>query len=343
MTRLLIESEDREFLAILAGCGVAYSLAIGLLALVPTPTRSTTDVASLPPRIAKLILEAPAPPARLLAPSAPVSIPAAEAPAAKTDATTPKPTKPKVEPLAPPAAPPEESSPVDTQAALNEARLRLEAEAAARREQNRAIAKQSGLLKALSGDGGGGGIGQAPALDQVLSDVSVLSNPALTPGGSGRDAPGLGAGATGTGAGESRLSVNDLVSGITGQGNGEAVILSGKATARADSSLVVSDLQAKRSDASVYAMFKTLDPWLKLRYHAALRERPDLGNAVSIRFTITAQGDVINCHLGESRLNYPPLEDAILKRACLLRFQPLTEGVGEDIDATYVIDFARFS
>jgi TonB family protein len=106
---------------------------------------------------------------------------------------------------------------------------------------------------------------------------------------------------------------------------------------------VEEELLAKRSDASIHKMLKTLDPWLKLKYHAALKDQSDLGDFLSIRFTITGEGDVIDCQVRESRLGYPPLEDAILKRICLLRFPPLTGGVGEDIDATYAIDFARFT
>ncbi|MEO6666134.1 MAG: AgmX/PglI C-terminal domain-containing protein [Nitrospiria bacterium] len=339
MNRLLIESDDREFLAILAGCGVAYSLAIGLLALVPTPTRSTTDVASLPPRIAKLILEAPPAPARLLAPSVPVSIPSPEAPAAKTTSPRTKPAKPKIETPAPPATTPEETPPIDIQAALNEARLRLEAEAAARREQNRAIAKQSGLLKALSGNGGGGGIGQAPALEKVLSDVSVLSNPALTPGGSGRDTAGLGAGATGTGSGESRLSVHDVVSGIKGEGTGEAVILAGKATAQAESSLVVKGASPLRSRDSIQAVAKSLDRWTRFRYNQALAENPLLRGRIAVEFTIHPEGSVTDCRVVSTTLNYPPLEEAIAKRFCALQFPPLPEGSEDMVTVEYPIPF----
>jgi TonB family protein len=90
-------------------------------------------------------------------------------------------------------------------------------------------------------------------------------------------------------------------------------------------------------------MLKSLDPWLKLKYHAALKDQPDLGDFLSVRFTITAEGDVVGCQVRESRLGYGPLEDTILKRICLLKFPPLTQGVGEDIDATYTIDFARFT
>jgi TonB family protein len=122
------------------------------------------------------------------------------------------------------------------------------------------------------------------------------------------------------------------------------VVLGGKSTAQVSSTLnVEQELLAKRSDESIYKMLKTLDPWLKLKYHAALKERSDLGDFLSVRFTITAEGDVVGCQVRESRLGYPPLEDAILKRICLLKFQPLAGGVGEDIDATYTIDFTRFS
>jgi TonB family protein len=122
------------------------------------------------------------------------------------------------------------------------------------------------------------------------------------------------------------------------------VVLAGKASARVSSALSVEEeLLAKRSDESIQKMLKTLDPWLKLKYHAALKDHSHLGDFLSVGFTITADGDVVGCQVRESRLGYPPLEDAILKRICLLKFQPLTQGVGEVIDATYTIDFARFT
>src|SRR3989338_6384225 len=188
------ERDDREFLVILGACGLGYALLAAALSFVPPPTRSATDVASLPPRIAKLILEAPpAPPPALIAPPT-ASL---ETPAARE--VEPKPgrvaKKPEAPPPPQPPPPSEEKIRADAEAALTEARLRLEAEAVARHEQNRAVAKQSGLLKALSADGGGGtGIGEPAALDRVLSDVSVLSNPSLAPTGAGGAGGDLGAG-----------------------------------------------------------------------------------------------------------------------------------------------------
>jgi TonB family protein len=223
----------------------------------------------------------------------------------------------------------------------------LEAEAAARRDQARSVARQSGLLKALADAGGGAGVGQGPVIDHVLGDVSVLSNPALPSSGVAGSGAGLGEGSgqgLGAGTGGTRLSVEDLVAGLRGEGSGEAVVLSGKASADVSSSLTVEqELLAKRSDESIHKMLKTLDPWLKLKYHGALKDRPDLGDFLSVRFTITAEGDVIDCQVRESRLGSAPLEETILKRICLLKFPPLTHGVGEDIDATYTIDFARFT
>jgi TonB family protein len=317
---------------------------------VPVPTRSSTDVASLPPRIAKLIMEAPPPPPIALTPP---SLPAE--PSAQTETgTAPKarkePAKREPKPESPPPPEPvlsEAELQARAEAAMQQARIKTEAEAAARREQARAVAKQSGLLKALAESGGGSGVGQAPALDRVLGDVSVLSNPTLPKSGSAGAGAGLGTGSgegVGAGSGGTKLSVDQLVAGIQGEGSGEAVILAGKSSAQVKSSLSVEEeLLAKRSDESVYKMMKTLEPWFKLRYHAARKERPDLGEFLSVRFTITAEGDVVGCQVRESRLGYPPLEDAILKRICLLKFQPLIGGIGEDIDATYTIDFTRFS
>ena len=338
-----IERDDREFLLILGACGLGYALLAAALSFVPTPTRSATDVASLPPRIAKLILEAPpAPPPALIAPPT-ASL---ETPAARE--VEPKPgrvaKKPEAPPPPQPPPPSEEKIRADAEAALTEARLRLEAEAAARREQNRAVAKQSGLLKALSADGGGGtGIGEPAALDRVLSDVSVLSNPSLAPTGAGGAGGDLGAGSSaGSGLGSGRLSVDAVVSGLKGQGTGEAVILAGKAFTRVDSALVVNGASPTRSDESIRKVLKGLDAWLKFQYHKAQRDRPGLGAGLAIEFTITPQGDVVNCRVASSTLGYPPLEETITKRFCLLTFPPLDEGADDEVTTKYLIDFEGF-
>lgn len=349
-----IEPEDREFLLVLGACTLAYGIAVWGLSFVSTPPRSSTDVASLPPRIAKLIMEAPPAPPITLRPPEPMATPTAPETAPSEKAPTVNRAKPEAKPApareAPPAPEPvplsEEELQARAAAALEEARLRLEAETAARREQDRAVAKQSGLLKALADAGGGGGVGQGPAIDRVLGDVSVLSNPALPPSGSAGAGAGLGQGTgrgVGPGSGGTRLSVDEIVAGLKGEGTGEAVVLAGRSRARVSSSLSVEEeLLAKRSNESIFKMFKTIEPWLKFKYQAALRDHPDLSTYLSVQFTIMAEGDVVGCQVGESRLGYPPLEDAILKRICLLKFQPLAGGVGEDINATYNINFEKF-
>ena len=336
-----IERDDREFLIILGACGLGYALLAAALSFVPTPTRSATDVASLPPRIAKLILEAPpAPPPALIAPPT-ASL---ETPAARE--AQPTPGRVAKKPEAPPPPPSEEQIRADAEAALTEARLRLEAEAAARHEQNRAIAKQSGLLKALSAAGGGGkGVGEPAALDRVLSDVSVLSNPSLAPTGAGGAGDDLGTGSGsgfGSGSRSGRLSVDDVVSGLKGQGTGEAVILAGKASTRVNSALVVTGASPTRSAESIRKVLKGLDAWLKFQYHKAQRDHPGLGAGLTVEFTITPPGDVVNCRVASSTLGYPPLEETITKRFCLLTFPPLDEGADDEVIAQHPIDFEGF-
>lgn len=339
-----LERDDREFLVILGACGLGYALLAAALSFVPTPTRSATDVASLPPRIAKLILDAPpAPPALVAPPTASLETPAAREVEPKPGRVAKKSEAP---PPPQPAPPSEEQIRADAEAALTEARLRLEAEAVARREQNRAVAKQSGLLKALSADGGGGkGIGEPAALDRVLSDVSVLSNPSLAPTGAGGAGGDLGEGSgsgAGSGSGSGRLSVDAVVSGLKGQGTGEAVILAGKASTRVDSALVVKGTSPTRSDESIRKVLKGLDAWLKFQYHKAQRDRPGLGASLAVEFTITPQGDVVNCRVASSTLGDPPFEETITKRFCLLTFPPLDEGADDEVTTKYLIDFEGF-
>lgn len=340
----LFTSDDREFFLILTACGLGYALLAAALSFVPTPSRSTTDVASLPPRIAKLILNAPPPPpAKLIVPvpeTAPSNAPAAPKPKAGTTAkkVEPRPTTP------PPSQ--EVEAPVDAEKALAEARLRLEAEAAAARERNRAVAKQSGLLKALAGEAGGASPGGNPAaLDRVLSDISVLSNPALAPTGQGGGGPGLGGtGQHGLGGGSgSGVSVDEVIAGLKGHGTGDAVVLAGKGSARVESALVVKGGGPTRSEESILHVLKGLNAWLKFQYHKAQRDQPALGSSITIEFTITPQGGVTDCRVASSALNYPPLEDAILKRFCLLTFSPLAADADDEVTVKYPIDFEGFS
>jgi hypothetical protein len=137
--------------------------------------------------------------------------------------------------------------------------------------------------------------------------------------------------------------VDEIVAGLKGEGTGEAVVLGGKASGRVASSLdVQQELEVNRSEAAILRTLKTLDPWLKLKYHAALRDQPSLGDSLSVSFTITANGDVMDCQVRESRLGYAPLEDVILKRLCQLKFPPLTGGVGQDVTVIRAIDFTGF-
>jgi len=340
-------SDDREFFFILTACALAYALLAAALSFVPAPSRSTTDVASLPPRIAKLILEAPPPaPAKLITPASEAASPSESAIAPKPKpGTTAKKVEPR--PATPPPAPPQAAeAPVDAEKALTEARLRLEAEAAAARERNRAVAKQSGLLKALGGEAGGASpVGNPAALDRVLSDISVLSNPALPPAGPGGGDPSLGG--TGQhglgGSGSGGISVDDVISGLKGQGSGDAVVLAGRGSARVESALVVKGAGPIRSEESILRVLKGLNAWLKFQYHKAQRDQPALGSSITIEFTITPQGEVTDCRVASSALKYPTLEDTILKRFCLLKFSPLATDADDEVTVKYPIDFEGFS
>jgi len=123
---------------------------------------------------------------------------------------------------------------------------------------------------------------------------------------------------------------------------GEAVVLAGKTSTRVDSALVVKGASPTRSDESIRKALKGLDAWLKFQYHKAQRDRPSLGAGLTIEFTITPQGDVVNCRVASSTLGYPPLEETISKRFCLLTFPPLDEGADDEVTTKYFIDFEGF-
>jgi TonB family protein len=183
----------------------------------------------------------------------------------------------------------------------------------------------------------------------VLSDISVLSNPTLPPTGQGGGGPGLGGtgqhglGGSGSGGGGGGVSVDDVIAGLKGQGTGDAVVLAGRGSARVESALVVKGAGPTRSEESILRVLKGLNAWLKFQYHKAQRDQPALGSSITIEFTITPQGDVTDCRVASSALNYSPLENTFLKRFCLLKFPPLEEGADDEVTVKYPIDFEGFS
>jgi TonB family protein len=110
-----------------------------------------------------------------------------------------------------------------------------------------------------------------------------------------------------------------------------------------DSSLVVKGASPIRSEESILRVLKGLNAWLKFQYHKAQRDQPALGTTITIEFTITPSGEVTDCRVASSTLNYPSLEDTIRKRFCALTFAPLADDADDEVKVIYPINFEGFS
>jgi hypothetical protein len=74
-------------------------------------------------------------------------------------------------------------------------------------------------------------------------------------------------------------------------------------------------------------------------YTEELNASPDLAGKMVVKFTIGADGKVVEAHAQYSNLHDPALEGCVVKQFEGLEF-PAFGGVGEELRITYPIDFA---
>lgn len=94
--------------------------------------------------------------------------------------------------------------------------------------------------------------------------------------------------------------------------------------------------KAARSREEIETVFDRNKGAIYALYSRALRERPDLQGKLVLEFTIAPSGEVTMCRLVSSDLNDPELENKIVLRVKLFRFEPRDV---ESITTTKPIDF----
>ncbi len=94
--------------------------------------------------------------------------------------------------------------------------------------------------------------------------------------------------------------------------------------------------KAARSREEIETVFDRNKGAIYALYSRALRERPDLQGKLVLEFTIAPSGEVTMCRLVSSDLNDPELENKIVLRVKLFRFEPKDV---ETITTTKPIDF----
>jgi hypothetical protein len=202
---------------------------------------------------------------------------------------------------------------------------------AGRKGKIAAKVKKKGLLGVI---GAKGGILSDLNTDDVLRNVDSIIKSAKRGGGSGDDLVGLGV-----------MELAGLPEGLEDPDAGlhkrsEDEIIKEKkeiATFGTEEEKVEEDIP-KRAEAEVYRVVRSYVGGLKYLYNKALRKNSTLRGTITVRLVIADDGNVKNVEMVDSTIDHPPLEESILRRIGLWKFDK-REGWA-DFTIVYSFDFA---
>jgi len=296
-------SQDRKFQRLL-GITFLIVLVLGLIwPFLPTPERDPYEVEEIPPRIAQLLLEEkPLPP--------PPPPPKEEEPEPEPDEVEPEKvveTEPEPEPE--PVPEPE----VDlTEVAREQAQAALMPFA----EDLADLVDQELLEKVADNRELSASVGEAARNERSM----ITSKVGTASGGINTAAMSRNTGGTGI-AGRSTTQVKNPVAGIGPAGGASRTGTSGKASRSREEIELVFD----KNKGAIFAL-----------YNRALRADPSLEGKVVLRLTIAPNGQVTFCEVVSSELGDPDLENKLVQRIKLFRFEAKDV---EAITTTKPIDF----
>lgn len=294
--------------------GIAFLVVVGLSIVwpfIPTPEREPYDVEDIPPRIAQLLLEEkplppPPPPVR----EEPEPEPEEPEPEQVVE-NTPEP-EPEIAP-----EPEPEPAPVVDQAEV----AREQAQAAFMPfAEDLADLVDTELLDKVADDRDlTASVGEAERNERSM----ITSKVGAASGGINTASMSRNTGGTGI-AGRSTTRVASPVAGIGGQnaaGGARREGTSGKASRSREEIELVFD----KNKGAIFAL-----------YNRALRRDPSLEGKLVLRLTIAPNGQVTACEVVSSELGDPDLEDKLVQRVKLFRFEARDV---EAITTTKPIDF----
>lgn len=297
---LLQESEQR-FRHIAWGCILFYAVIALVMNLIKVEKPEREDFTQFSPRIASLLIRPPPKPE-------PLEVPKLEEPLpTDTAGAAPKDRKAEESPAKKPELTPEQVA-----------------------KRNRQVAMKSGLLKLLS---------KKPAsslnTEKLTRDTSTLK------GVTSRDRTSalFGSLSGSSGAEVGSGGIDQLIGELGGKVEG--IHLGEKKVAAVENPLQLKDTEGKsvgRAYESIATVVDGLKGWIRFIYNKALRDDPNLKGVVTLEFTISPQGDVVSCSIASTTLNYPPIEEALVKRFRLLKFPAVPKS--GTITVVYPITFS---
>ena len=295
-------NQDRKFQRLL-GITLLVVLVLGLIwPFLPTPERDPNEIEEIPPRIAQLLLEEE--------PLPPPPPPKEEEPEPDVDEPEPEEvveTEPEPEPE--PVPEPE----VDlTEVAREQAQAALMPFAADLAD----LVDQELLDKVADDRELSASVGEA-----VRNERSMITSKVGT-ASSGINTAAMSRNTGGSGiAGRSTTQVKSPVAGIGPAGGASRTGTSGKASRSREEIELVFD----KNKGAIFAL-----------YNRALRADPSLEGKVVLRLTIAPNGQVTSCEVISSDLGDPDLENKLVQRIKLFRFEAKDV---EAITTTKPIDF----
>ncbi|MDT8395779.1 MAG: AgmX/PglI C-terminal domain-containing protein [bacterium] len=317
-------TSDFTFLTLLTVILIAQVLAVRGLRDYPIP--DVTTLREMPRRISRLILEPTVPQPSRITKAGDKSGPGAEE-------KTPEPerTEQAAAEETPAKTPPPGGTP-----------------APATREAIRSQVTRMGVLGVLTGRGTAGrttagrGISvlQLDAelqqeLDSVLGEISGITASAAIAGtgagaGFGRAEPGSGLigidgqiSDSGVSGPVQVSSIGRVPEGPPGIGDG-----SGDGTGTgAGEEYVPPELREERSNRAIARIVAAHTGAIRYAYNRELRKNPSLRGKVVLTFTISPEGQVTECRIEESAMDWPPLEESLVKMVKTWKFPEIPEGV----------------
>lgn len=321
---------DLTFLTLLTLILLAHIAGVNALRHYPIP--EITALKELPRRISRLILEPVAPPPSKVAKQGDTGV-GEEKPTADVEkGSEPERVKPEAE-----------------------IRTKGDTPAPANREVIRNQVSKMGILGVLTGRGtagrktAGAGISVLQLdsdlqqdLESVLGEISGITTTASVAGTGG------GAGFGGTGPGSELIGIEGQlkdanvsgpiqVSNLGTAGGKPFGSLDGSNTGEAAAEeFVAPEQREERSTRTIARVVAAHTGAIRYAYNRELRKKPSLRGKIILTFTISPQGNVTECRIEESAMNWPPMENSLVKMVRTWKFPEIPEG---DVTVSYPLVF----
>lgn len=280
--------QERFFRTILQRIGIATLMLCVLMSLLPVPERDPQLTRPVPPRLARLLIEKPAP-----IPPPPVVQPEKQ------------PEQQRVEPVAP------------TERATESKRPTVDRQRTAREKAGKAgllpfvdqlaELRDSKALNSITSGGTSytGAVGDSPQVERALvTSKAGVGSGGINTAGMSRNTGGSGLGGR---------STTQLSSGLTALGGG------GSGSAASDEGSGSSQ-RASRSREEIERVFDQNKGAIYALYNRALRENPALQGKLVLKLTIEASGAVSQVEVVSSELEDQELERKLVQRIRMFRF-----------------------